>query len=169
MKGKNEKTATGKTEIAIFAAGCFWGVEEIFRTFKGVKATRVGYIGGRTQNPTYEEVCNDETGHAEAVEVTYNPNETSYEKLVHIFFKNHNPTTLNQQGPDVGEQYRSAIFYTSDAQKRIAEKVKKEVDKKKAYAKPIVTQILPAQEFYEAEEYHQKYFHKRGITKTCHT
>jgi len=157
-----------KFETATFAAGCFWGVEEIFRTMKGVKETAVGYTGGHMKNPTYEDVCSDETGHAEAVQIKFNPKEVSYEKLVDIFFKNHNPTTMNRQGSDVGSQYRSAIFYHSEEQRKVAEKVKKEVEKSGRWKGPIVTQIVPAEGFYEAEEYHQKYYFKRGMKAVCH-
>ncbi len=149
-------------EKAIFAGGCFWGVEESFRTFPGVTETSVGYIGGTTKNPTYSEVCNKKTGHAEAVEVTFEPKIVSFENLVRKFFKIHNPTTLNKQGPDVGDQYRSAIFYLSNDQKIIAEKIKEELENKKAYSVPIVTEITAATEFYKAEDYHQQYFLKRG-------
>jgi len=157
-----------KYETATFAAGCFWGVEEIFRQMKGVKETAVGYMGGEMKNPTYEDVCGDETGHAEAVQVKFDPKEVSYEKLADVFFKNHNPTTMNRQGPDVGSQYRSAIFYHSEEQRKVAEKVKKEVEKSGRWKGPIVTQIVPAEGFYEAEEYHQKYYFKRGMKAVCH-
>ena len=157
-----------KSETATFAAGCFWGVEEIFRTMKGVKETAVGYTGGHMKNPTYEDVCSDETGHAEAVQIKFNPKEVSYEKLVDIFFKNHNPTTMNRQGPDVGTQYRSAIFYHNEGQKKIAEKLKKEIEKSGKWKQPIVTQVVPAGEFFEAKEYHQKYYFKRGMKADCH-
>lgn len=160
---KNEKIQT-----ATFAAGCFWGVEEIFRQIPGVIQTTVGYTGGHTKNPTYQEVCSDETGHAEAVEVKFHPQKAPYRKLVEVFFKNHDPTTIDQQGPDIGSQYRSAIFYHNKDQRKIAEEVKKELYEKKVFKKPIVTQIVPAQDFYEAEEYHQKYYSKRGIKATCH-
>jgi peptide-methionine (S)-S-oxide reductase len=164
MAGKKD---AGKLETATFAAGCFWGVEEIYRTLKGVKETAVGYSGGNMKNPSYEDVCGDETGHAEAVQIKFDPKEVSYEKLVDIFFKNHNPTTMNMQGPDVGSQYRSAIFYHNDGQKKIAEKVKKDVEKSGKWKHPIVTQIDPAGKFYEAEDYHQKYYFKRGMKAVC--
>ena len=131
---------------------------------KGVKSTKVGYTGGQLPNPTYEEVCTDRTGHAEAVEVEYNPDEISFEELVNVFWNNHNPTTLNRQGPDIGIQYRSAIFYHDDEQRQIAEKSKQELDSSNRYENPIVTEILPAPTFYNAEEYHQKYFQKNGLS-----
>jgi len=156
-----------KLEKATFGAGCFWQVEEIFRNVKGVKETAVGYLGGNLENPTYEQVCTDKTGHAEVVEMVYDPQEVSYEELLKIFFENHNPTTLNRQGPDVGTQYRSAIFFHSDEQKKIAEKYQVELEKSGKFKNPIVTEITPASTFYRAEEYHQKYLAKRGL-KVCH-
>lgn len=152
-----------KLEKATFAAGCFWGVEEAFRTLRGVKKTIVGYTGGSTKNPTYEQVCTDKTGHAEALEIEFDPKKVSYEKLLSVFFENHDPTTPNRQGPDVGAQYRSVIFFHSKGQERLAQKAKMELEKSKKFSKPIVTQIVPASEFYPAEEYHQKYLMKRGL------
>lgn len=149
---------------ATFGAGCFWHVEDLLNKTKGVKSTAVGYIGGKLQNPTYEEVCTDKTGHAEAVEVEYDPDEISFEDLLNVFWSNHNPTTLNRQGPDVGIQYRSAIFYHDETQKEIAEKSKQELDKSEKFDNPIITQIVPAPTFYKAEEYHQKYFKKHGFS-----
>ena len=149
---------------ATFAAGCFWHVEDLFRKTKGVKSTQVGYTGGKLTNPTYEEVCTDKTGHAEAVQVEYDPNEISYDKLLKIFWENHDPTTLNRQGPDVGSQYRSAVFYHNESQKQEAEKSKEELEKSGRYQKPIVTEVAPAPEFYKAEDYHQKYFQKHGLS-----
>ena len=134
---------------------------------EGVLETEVGYTGGHTENPTYESVCGDGTGHAEAVRVVFDPDKISYEELVRIFFKLHDPTTMNRQGPDVGSQYRSAIFYKTEEQKEVAEKVKKELDEKKVYQGKIVTEITKATEFYKAEEYHQKYFQKNG-GGVCH-
>jgi methionine-S-sulfoxide reductase len=154
-------------EKAIFACGCFWGVEATFQKLDGVISAVSGYTGGRTENPTYKEVCNGNTYHAEAAEVEFDPSKISYEKLVTIFFKMHDPTTLNRQGPDVGSQYRSAIFYNSEEQKNTAETVKKEFEEAKIYKKPIVTQIAPASTFYKAEEYHQKYYEKQGISPSC--
>jgi len=149
---------------ATFGAGCFWHVEDLFSKTKGVNSTAVGYIGGQLPNPTYEEVCTDKTGHAEAVEVDYNPDEISYDELLKIFWENHNPTTLNRQGPDVGIQYRSAIFYHDEKQKEIAENSKQTLEKLGKYSLPIVTEIVPAPTFYKAEEYHQKYFKKHGFS-----
>lgn len=154
-----------KTQTATFGAGCFWGVEETFRTLKGVKETAVGYMGGTTKNPTYEDVCTDKTGHAEVVQILFDPQEISYEKLLAIFWQNHDSTTMNRQGPDVGEQYRSVIFYHSKEQENIALK-SKEVQQKKM-VKKIVTIVVPAETFYPAEEYHQKYLMKRGLN-VCH-
>ncbi|MCH7561406.1 MAG: peptide-methionine (S)-S-oxide reductase MsrA [Thaumarchaeota archaeon] len=149
---------------ATFGAGCFWHVEDLLSKTKGVKSTKVGYIGGQLPNPTYEEVCTDKTGHAEAVEVEYDPNEISYEELLDVFWKNHNPTTLNRQGPDIGIQYRSVIFYHNDEQKEIAEKSKQTLEKSRQFENPIVTEIVPTPIFYDAEEYHQKYFKKHGLS-----
>ena len=148
---------------ATFGAGCFWHVEDLLSKTKGVTSTAVGYIGGELENPTYEQVCTDQTGHAEAVEVEFNPDEISYEQLLDVFWHNHNPTTLNRQGPDVGNQYRSAIFYHDETQKEIAEKSKQSLDSSGSFDDPIVTEIIPAPKFYKAEEYHQKYFKKQGF------
>ncbi len=141
----------------------FWHVEDLLSKTKGVKSTQVGYIGGTIPDPTYEEVCTDRTGHAEAVEVEFEPTEISYDELLEIFWNNHNPTTLNRQGPDVGIQYRSAIFYHDDSQKETAEKSKNNLSQSGKYSNPIVTEIVPAPKFYRAEEYHQKYFKKHGF------
>jgi peptide-methionine (S)-S-oxide reductase len=149
---------------ATFAAGCFWHVEDLLNKTKGVTSTAVGYIGGQLQNPTYEEVCTDKTGHAEAVEVEYNPDEISFEELLDVFWSNHNPTTLNRQGPDIGNQYRSAVFYHDEKQKEIAENSKQILGKSGKFDNPIVTEIVPAPTFYKAEEYHQKYFKKHGFS-----
>ncbi len=149
---------------ATFGAGCFWHVEDLLSKTKGVKSTQVGYTGGQLPNPTYEEVCTDKTGHAEAVEVEYDPNEISYEELLDVFWNNHNPTTLNRQGPDVGIQYRSAIFYHDEDQKEIAEKSKQSLETSGRFENPVVTEIVPAPTFYRAEEYHQKYFKKQGFS-----
>jgi peptide-methionine (S)-S-oxide reductase len=148
---------------AIFAAGCFWGVEATFRQLPGVISTRVGYTGGQLSNPTYKDVCTDRTGHAEAVEVEYDPSKLSYEKLLDVFWENHDPTQLNRQGPDWGTQYRSAIFFTSPAQESAAKASKERLEKSGRHNKPIVTQIVPASTFYEAEDYHQQYLEKRGL------
>lgn len=147
-------------EKATFGAGCFWGVEETFRNLKGVISTTVGYAGGNKDNPTYEDVCMDETGHAEVVEVEFDPSQISYDQLLDVFWSNHNPTTLNRQGPDVGTQYRSVILYHSPEQKAAAEKSKTE--KATKFSRSIVTQIEPAPKFWRAEEFHQRYLEKRG-------
>jgi peptide-methionine (S)-S-oxide reductase len=145
---------------ATFGAGCFWGVEAAFRQLDGVTATRVGYSGGHTENPTYEDVCSHATGHAEVVEVTYDPDKISYEQLLEVFWGKHDPTQLNRQGWDIGDNYRSAIFFEDDEQREAALKSKEE--EQKSWRAPIVTQIEPAQPFYEAEDYHQQYLEKRG-------
>ena len=142
---------------ATFAAGCFWGVEATFRQIPGVTATRVGYIGGNLKDPTYKDVCTDSTGHAEAVEIEYDPAKVSYGDLLNVFWENHDPTQLNRQGPDEGTQYRSSIFYGSDEQKRIAEAYIGQLDKAKVFQRPIVTQVVPLKAFYPAEAYHQDY------------
>jgi peptide-methionine (S)-S-oxide reductase len=152
---------------ATFAAGCFWGVEATFRQIPGVISTRVGYIGGRTQDPTYKEVCTDRTGHAEAVEVAYDPAQVSYDALLKVFWENHDPTQLNRQGPDWGTQYRSAIFFHTPEQKGTAAASKESLEKAGRYSKPIVTQIVPAETFYPAEDDHQQYLEKRGLA-SCH-
>lgn len=154
------------TEQAAFGAGCFWGVEELYRQIPGVLETAVGYMGGATENPTYEQVCNDATGHAEVVHLTFDPSTVSYEALLKLFWENHNPTTLNRQGPDFGTQYRSVIFTYSDAQRVQAEASKAALEASKKWRDPIVTEIVPALPFYRAEEYHQKYLLKNG--GTCH-
>ncbi len=154
-------------ETAVFAAGCFWGVEEYFADIPGVHKTEVGYTGGTKEHPTYEEVCRHGTGHAEAVKIEFDPQVISYETLVRKFFKLHDPTTLNRQGGDVGDQYRSAIFYTTPEQYNIAEQVKNELEMVKVYSRPIVTEIVPVAPWFKAEEYHQQYNKKRG-GGTCH-
>lgn len=151
-----------RTETATFAAGCFWGVEEVFRKIKGVVYTRVGYTGGKTKDPTYEDVCSDRTGHAEAIEIFYDPSKVTYAELLDAFWKMHDPTTPNRQGPDIGTQYRSAIFYHDKAGRDAAVASKEKLEKSGAFRSPIVTQILHAGEFYPAEEYHQQYHEKRG-------
>lgn len=152
------------TEKATFGAGCFWGVEAVFRQTEGVKDAAVGYAGGKTENPTYEDVCSDETGHAEVVEVTFDPSAVSYEALLDVFWRNHDPTTRNRQGPDLGSQYRSVVFYHSPEQKAVAEAKMAELEKSGRFRRPIVTQIEPAPPFYRAEEYHQQYLAKHGRT-----
>ena len=150
-------------ERATFGAGCFWGVEAAFRVVEGVTATRVGYAGGHTANPTYEEVCSGRTGHAEVVDVTFDPTKVTYERLLAVFWDNHDPTTLNRQGPDIGEQYRSVIFYHTSQQEAAAQASKQALDQSGSLSGPIVTEILPAAEFYSAEEYHQRYLEKRRL------
>lgn len=157
----------GATQTATFAAGCFWGVEAEFRREPGVVDTAVGYEGGTMQNPTYKDVCTDRTGHAEVVQVQFDPARVSYEQLVELFFDLHDPTTRNRQGPDYGSQYRSAIFYHTPEQQHAAEQIKERFDKGGRFPRPIVTQIVPAAEFYRAEEYHQRYLEKRGEA-SCH-
>ena len=156
-----------KMEKAMFAAGCFWGVEAAFGKVKGIKETVVGYSGGDFKNPTYEDVCSGKTGHAEVVQIVYDPQEVSYEDLLNVFWNCHDPTTLNRQGPDVGAQYRSAIFYYTPEQKAAAEASKEKLTQSKKFKRPIVTQILPAKTFYRAEEYHQDYLAKQGLAQ-CH-
>ena len=151
---------------ATFAAGCFWGVEATFRQLPGVTATRVGYTGGHFNDPTYKDVCTDRTGHAEAVEVDYDPAKLSYEKLLEVFWENHDPTTLNRQGPDFGSQYRSVIFYHTPEQQAAAEASKEKLASNGRYRRSIVTQIVPSSTFYRAEDYHQQYLEKRGMS-TC--
>ena len=152
-----------KSELATFGAGCFWHVEETFRTQPGIISTVVGYMGGSLKNPTYEDVCTDKTGHVEVVHIEYDPSRITYEKLLDIFWKNHDPTTLNRQGPDVGTQYRSVIFYHTVEQKKIAQQQKQHLMKSGTFTRPIVTDITKAQPFYKAEEYHQKYLCKKGL------
>ncbi|MDP8958485.1 MAG: peptide-methionine (S)-S-oxide reductase MsrA [Actinomycetota bacterium] len=150
-------------ERATFAAGCFWGVEEAFRNLEGVTSTTVGYSGGTTENPTYGQVCSGKTGHAEVVQVEYDPTRVSYEDLLGVFWKAHDPTQLNRQGPDVGEQYRSAIFFHDAQQESAAKASKAQLEAAGRYPREVVTEITPASEFYRAEEYHQGYFQKRGL------
>jgi peptide-methionine (S)-S-oxide reductase len=154
-------------EKATFGAGCFWGVEATFRSIPGVVSTLVGYCGGKTDNPTYQDVCTDTTGHAEVVEVTFDPAQLPYEQLLETFWKLHDPTTPNRQGPDVGSQYRSVIFYHSPAQEAAARAAKERLDKSGKFRNPVVTQIVPAVPFYKAEDYHQRYLEKRGLA-SCH-
>src|SRR5438445_6366435 len=150
------------TEKATFAAGCFWGVEAAFWNVPGVLDTRVGYTGGHADDPTYEQVCSHTTGHAEAVEVTFDPEKVSYEQLLEVFWDSHDPTQLNRQGPDVGDQYRSAIFFHSPEQQAAATASQERLGKSGRYSRPIVTEVTPAGPFYRAEEYHQQYLEKRG-------
>lgn len=155
------------TQTAVFAAGCFWGVEEVFARTPGVTATAVGYTGGVLDNPTYEDVCSDTSGHAEAVQIEFDPEIVDFRDLLIVFFENHDPTTLNRQGPDVGTQYRSAVFYRSDDQRRATLDMIRALESSGAYARPIVTEVVPAAPFYRAEEYHQRYLEKRGLSH-CH-
>ena len=157
-----------QTQQATFAAGCFWGIETAFREIPGVLDARVGYEGGTTLSPSYQDVCSGTTGHAEVVQVTFDPARVSFEGLLDVFWKIHDPTTLNRQGPDVGAQYRSAIFTHSQEQQTAAEASKRKLEQAQRFSRPIVTQILAAKPFYAAEEYHQQYFAKRGIDASCH-
>jgi len=152
-------------EKATLGAGCFWGVEATYRRLAGVKSTAVGYMGGKLNNPTYKDVCTDSTGHAEVLEVTFDPDVISYHDILEVFWDNHNPTTLNRQGPDVGTQYRSAIFYHSPEQEAEARASRDAAQSR--FPRPIVTEITPATEFWRAEEYHQQYLEKRGLSQ-CH-
>jgi len=154
-------------EKATFGAGCFWGVEATFRQVPGVVSTQVGYMGGHLKNPTYQDVCSHTTGHAEVVEVTFDPVKVAYEELLKVFWASHDPTQLARQGPDVGTNYRTAIFFHSPEQEAAARASKQALEQSKAYPKPIVTEISPAREFWPAEEYHQQYLEKRGLA-SCH-
>ncbi len=154
-------------ESAMFGAGCFWGVEAAFRQCKGVTATAVGYAGGTVEHPTYRQVCSDRTGHAEVVHVTFDPEQVSYEVLLDLFWRSHDPTEVNRQGPDVGAQYRSVIFAMSDAQQAVALASRARLDGSDRHARPIATTIEPAPPFWEAEDYHQQYLEKRGLSH-CH-
>ena len=162
---ESERLEKAGLETATFGAGCFWGVEATFRRLAGVKSTQVGYMGGTVPDVTYEQVCTHRTGHAEVLEVTFDPKVISYHDLLEVFWNNHNPTTLNRQGPDVGTQYRSAIFYHSPEQKKEAEESRGASQAQ--FPRPIVTEITPASEFWRAEEYHQQYLEKRGLSH-CH-
>jgi peptide methionine sulfoxide reductase msrA/msrB len=163
-----EKQLQANQQEAIFAGGCFWGTEAMFARVPGVVSTTVGYIGGKTENPTYKQVCTDTTGHAEAVRIVFDPTKVSYPELLDAFWSSHDPTTLNSQGPDFGTQYRSGVFYVNDEQKKAAEESLKEVNESKAFGKPVVTEITKAGKFYNAEEYHQQYFEKKGVADSCH-
>jgi peptide-methionine (S)-S-oxide reductase len=155
------------TEKAIFGAGCFWGVEAAFRAVEGVKEVTSGYSGGHLRNPSYRDVCTDKTGHAEVVQVEYDPSQVSYDELLGVFWNCHNPTTLNRQGPDVGKQYRSAIFFYTPEQEGAARISKEKLEQSGRWRAPVVTEITPASDFYPAEEYHQRYLEKRGISGHC--
>jgi len=154
-------------EKATFGAGCFWGVEEAFRHVPGVKATSVGYMGGNMKSPTYKDVCTDRTGHAEVVQVEFDPALVAYDDLLNVFWDNHDPTTINRQGPDYGSQYRSAIFFHSPEQEAAARASKEAMDKSGKFRRPIVTAIVPATDYWMAEDYHQQYLAKRGLSH-CH-
>ena len=154
-------------KIAIFGAGCFWGIESAFRQLEGVIDAPVGYAGGTVDQPTYRAVCNGKTGHAEVVQVEYDPSRVSYEQLLDLFWQIHDPTTLNRQGPDIGTQYRSVIFYSDEKERIAAEKSKQRLDASGKFHRPIVTQIVPATKFYPAEDYHQRYYERMGIAPTC--
>ncbi|MDK2834770.1 MAG: peptide-methionine (S)-S-oxide reductase [Methanolobus sp.] len=166
--GSREDLLKESNEVATFAAGCFWGVEATFRQVKGVKYTQVGYTGGDFTNPSYKDVCSGGTGHAEAVEIIFDPGVVPYEKLLELFWAMHDPTTPNRQGPDIGSQYRSAVFYHSKDQKEAALRIKRKLQESRQYRKDIVTEIVPADTFYRAEEYHQQYFEKTGSSGGCH-
>jgi len=152
---------------AMFGAGCFWGVEVAFRQLPGVVSATSGYSGGTTENPTYQDVCSGRTGHAEVVQVEYDPAQVSYDELLQLFWSKHDPTTLNRQGPDVGTQYRSVIFYYTPEQEKAARASKQQLEESGRFKRPIVTEILPASAFYRAEEYHQRYLEKHGLA-SCH-
>ncbi|MFA5411639.1 MAG: bifunctional methionine sulfoxide reductase B/A protein [Candidatus Omnitrophota bacterium] len=155
------------TEIATFGAGCFWGVESAFRQVKGVTDSSAGFTGGRLKNPAYKDVCTGKTGHAEAVQVQYDPAQVSYEELLDVFWDIHDPTTPERQGADIGSQYRSVIFYHTPEQEKLARRSKKRLEESGRFKRPIVTEIVPAKEFYRAEEYHQQYYEKQGIKPAC--
>lgn len=167
ITSKFAESKSGRVEKAVFGAGCFWGVEAAFRRTPGVLSTTVGYAGGAVVNPTYEQVCTDTTGHAEVVQVEFDPGQISFEQLLEVFWTNHNPTQLNRQGPDFGKQYRSVVFYADDAQRATAEASKERLAASGKFSKPIVTQIAPLTTFYAGEEYHQQYLEKRGLSH-CH-
>jgi peptide-methionine (S)-S-oxide reductase len=154
-------------KTAIFGAGCFWGVESAFRALDGVVDVTVGYAGGTVDQPTYRMVCSGKSGHAEVVQVEYDPARVSFEKLLELFWQIHDPTTLNRQGPDIGTQYRSVIFYSDDRERAAVEESKRRLDESGKFRRPIVTQIVPAAEFYPAEDYHQRYYEKMGIAPSC--
>jgi peptide methionine sulfoxide reductase msrA/msrB len=165
---KEKGTVKGTTEVALLAGGCFWGVEELIRQLPGVIDTSVGYTGGDLENPRYEDVKTGRTGHAESIRIEFDPSKISYEEILRYFFRLHDPTTKNRQGNDVGTQYRSAIFVADDGQRQVAERVRAEVDRSGKWSRPIVTEIVPAKEFYSAEGYHQDYLQKNPGGYTCH-
>lgn len=157
----------GKLDTATFGAGCFWCVEAIFQNLDGVESVASGYSGGHVKNPAYKEVCNGTTGHAEVIQLTYDPSKITFEELLEVFWQTHDPTTLNRQGADVGTQYRSAIFYHNDKQKELAETYRKKLDESGAFDKPIVTEISPIKNFYKAEDYHQNYYNQNSEESYC--
>lgn len=161
------KESTSRSQVATFGSGCFWCTEAIFQNLEGVEKVESGYSGGKVKNPTYKEVCSGLTGHAEVIQLTYDPSKVSFDELLEVFWKTHDPTTLNRQGADEGTQYRSAIFYHSDDQKRLAEMYKKKLNESGAFDSPIVTEITPFTEFYKAEDYHQNYFNLNGNAPYC--
>ncbi len=154
-----------RTERAIFAGGCFWGTEYYFQRAKGVLSTRVGYSGGHSDNPSYKEVCSGTTGHAEVLEVVFDPDQTSFEDMARLFFEIHDPTQRNRQGPDIGSQYRSAVFYVDDEQKRVTEKL---IEKLRTQGLDVITEVVPASTFWPAENYHQQYYDQTGKSPYCH-
>jgi peptide-methionine (S)-S-oxide reductase len=166
--GAEATPAKGGTEVATFGSGCFWCTEAVFQQMKGVQKVVSGYSGGSVKNPTYEEVCRGKTGHAEVVQVTFDPSVVSYPELLEVFWRSHDPTTLNRQGGDRGTQYRSAIFYHSERQKQLAERYKHKIDEAHVFASPVVTEITPFAEFYAAEGYHQNYFAENAMQPYCH-
>jgi peptide-methionine (S)-S-oxide reductase len=155
-------------KLAVFGAGCFWGVESAFRAVEGVIDVAVGYAGGTVPKPNYRTVCSGKTGHAEVVQVEYDPARVSFEQLLEVFWQIHDPTTLNRQGPDFGTQYRSIVFYSDEHERKVAEESKRRLDESGKLGRPVVTQIVPAAEFYRAEEYHQRYYERMGIAPACH-
>ncbi|MBK9733038.1 MAG: peptide-methionine (S)-S-oxide reductase MsrA [Chitinophagaceae bacterium] len=162
-----KELSTTPTATATFGSGCFWCTEAIFQRLKGVEKVTSGYTGGKFENPSYREICTGTTGHAEVVQVTYHPEIVSYTDLLHIFWKTHDPTTLNQQGADIGTQYRSVIFYHTEEQRQLAEEYKRKLHESGAYKKPVVTEISPLKKFYKAEDYHQDYFNANGNAPYC--
>lgn len=167
LSSGHAEAQSGKLQKATFGMGCFWCSEALFQRLNGVSSVKSGYEGGTVANPSYEDVCTGTTGHAEVIEVTYDPMKIKYDELLEVFWKSHDPTTLNRQGADVGTQYRSVIFYHNDEQKQIAEKYKKELNDTRAFGKPVVTAIDKASKFYVAENYHQDYFNKNGSQPYC--
>ncbi len=166
-KHVDKEIMSNSIDTAIFASGCFWCTEAIFQELNGVEKVESGYIGGENPNPTYEEVCTGNTGHAEATRIYYNPEIINFKELLEVFWKTHDPTTLNRQGNDVGTQYRSGIFYLSEEQKDLAEEYKQKLDEAGIYESPIVTEITPASEFFVAENYHQNYYNQNGNQPYC--